>query len=1080
MKEIRKKIIALSSSALLCASMVQFPSISLKADSGKILINEICAKNTTMPSNNGNCYDYVELFNPTGNDINIGGYGLTDNEEKPFRFQFPGGTVLRAGERTVVYLDSKEFSLNGEFTGSFGLSTDGETVTLFTPDGNIADRVSFEKLESDTSYARRYDGADSFAVMSMSPGRDNNNSQMIKKVVEPPVFSAKSGFYDNAFDLKLSSASGTKIYYTLDSSTPTKSSAEYTGNITVSGRSNQNVQQNTKHNEQNITEWQFNDKKGNSATAYGSEFVNDSSDRTYNGGRAFTGHSIINNTEEINSALSGSDKSFTFEAIVKPNSEEPNNVFLSKGDFQICLKTHSNIHGLEFFIFQNGWESVVCDFPQNWAGNWHQIAGVYDKGNISIFIDGQQMNSRTVSNNVAKGNQPLGIGIDTETGRKFNGAVSVARIYSKALSSDELRGQMSTSPRISPYDSSVLAWVDYSDDAFKKDNRENQSNQNNNNNNQNSNNGPASCIVRAIAVDSEGNKSEPACGVYFLGYRGTKSYFQNMKVISIVTDSSNLYDSQKGIFTNFENSGKEWERPANLQLFNGGNYSFEQNVGIRVHGGYTRRFEQKSLNIYARSEYGASTFKYDLFSGNLISEAKDKKIKEFDSFILRNAGNDNGSTRFRDKLNQTLVKDRNFLNQGMEPCVVFLNGEFYGHMEITEKVSPEFIDSHYDTGKKNIVIIKNQQLNEGSEQDLREYRELWNWIKSTDFSNNDNYEELKKKIDIECFADYMSSNIYIGNKDWGGNNVSMWKCTKEKENNAYTDGRWRFIMFDTEYSANMYGHIPANSNTFDQIMNDNSFIADLFKAAMKNDRFKKKFVVSFMETANWNFSTDKVNSLIDNYSQTYKEIVNDTLKLYYNRENFSGEVDNVRSFFNNRNENIIHDMRSALRLSGDIVSLTVNNNSNYGTMKIGTIKTDGPFTCKYFTDYPVRLKAYANDGYAVSGWKLSDGRTINENPVELTLTGSVSAEPIYELLQNQTSNNTEEIFYGDLNDDGNADLTDLSLLSLYLIGVKNFDQSKIKAADIDRNGNTDIIDLAYFKQFICKDEAIYSKIKIGK
>ena len=74
---------------------------------------------------------------------------------------------------------------------------------------------------------------------------------------------------------------------------------------------------------------------------------------------------------------------------------------------------------------------------------------------------------------------------------------------------------------------------------------------------------------------------------------------------------------------------------------------------------------------------------------------------------------------------------------------------------------------------------------------------------------------------------------------------------------------------------------------------------------------------------------------------------------------------------------------------------------------------------------------------------------------------------------------SEKVSYGDLNDDGTADLTDLTLLSLYLMKSADFTDSQIEAADIDGSGEVDIADLAYFKQYVCKDAAVASKIRIG-
>lgn len=63
-----------------------------------------------------------------------------------------------------------------------------------------------------------------------------------------------------------------------------------------------------------------------------------------------------------------------------------------------------------------------------------------------------------------------------------------------------------------------------------------------------------------------------------------------------------------------------------------------------------------------------------------------------------------------------------------------------------------------------------------------------------------------------------------------------------------------------------------------------------------------------------------------------------------------------------------------------------------------------------------------------------------------------------------------EFTYGDINGDLAADLTDLSLLSIYLMGGKEFTDIQKKAADVDGNDEIDIRDLAHFKRYICKDK----------
>ncbi len=62
----------------------------------------------------------------------------------------------------------------------------------------------------------------------------------------------------------------------------------------------------------------------------------------------------------------------------------------------------------------------------------------------------------------------------------------------------------------------------------------------------------------------------------------------------------------------------------------------------------------------------------------------------------------------------------------------------------------------------------------------------------------------------------------------------------------------------------------------------------------------------------------------------------------------------------------------------------------------------------------------------------------------------------------------QEIIYGDLDDNGVVDITDLSELSLAIIGDKTLTETQIKAADIDENGIADLPDLARLRQFLSK------------
>jgi hypothetical protein len=61
-----------------------------------------------------------------------------------------------------------------------------------------------------------------------------------------------------------------------------------------------------------------------------------------------------------------------------------------------------------------------------------------------------------------------------------------------------------------------------------------------------------------------------------------------------------------------------------------------------------------------------------------------------------------------------------------------------------------------------------------------------------------------------------------------------------------------------------------------------------------------------------------------------------------------------------------------------------------------------------------------------------------------------------------------EILYGDLNNDGKVDITDLSMFSLYLVDKREFSSLQIKVADFDKDGVPALTDLAKLRQYISK------------
>ena len=118
--------------------------------------------------------DWVEIYNPTDADIDLSGYGFTnDLKHHQFRYRFPEGVILKPGAYLVLYCTGgTEQSDSDPFCTGFNLSKEGEKLFLVTPMKVEADELEVPPLETDTAYARRENG--SFDVTEYpTPGKAN-------------------------------------------------------------------------------------------------------------------------------------------------------------------------------------------------------------------------------------------------------------------------------------------------------------------------------------------------------------------------------------------------------------------------------------------------------------------------------------------------------------------------------------------------------------------------------------------------------------------------------------------------------------------------------------------------------------------------------------------------------------------------------------------------------------------------------------------------------------------------------------------------------------------------------------------
>jgi hypothetical protein len=536
---------------------------------------------------------------------------------------------------------------------------------------------------------------------------------------------------------------------------------------------------------------------------------------------------------------------------------------------------------------------------------------------------------------------------------------------------------------------------------------------------------PKATVIRAIAVDSKGVQSGVVTKTYFIG--NNLASYANNRIISLVSDPYNLVDVNYGIMVrgnssnrwdtnppyNFRMKGADWERPAHLELFEGGtsnrSISLSTGVGIRVRGGWSRGVGQKSFSVYFKEQYGINNLKnYVLIPGAFKADGK-TPVATFKGFMLRNGANDIEYTKFYDVFLQELLSDRSFSTQASVPCIVYLNGEYWGPYNLQERYSDNHTEYKYGVKKENVISYDNGELDDGNAGEEALFLNMMN-MANNDMSNSADYNAFCALFDIDNFIDYWAAEIYIYNEDWPHNNYRVWRTRNTEAGNPYGDTKWRYQMFDTEFAMGLYnsGGLTGQSgkDAFDEILTGsdmNHHNNKIFKALLANPDFCKKFVNTMMDLYNVNFHPDVYGPKLINYEAIYSPLMKGNPG-YFSRWGrpwdtvFENKVNDARNYLNNIRYAMTNNylptyfggysgIANTGISSGNLRNVTLSVTGVSGaSIKINTVTPNlasGSWTGKYYSAIPVTVTASAPpNGYEFDGWIVTGGTAVS--PLSLT------------------------------------------------------------------------------------------------
>jgi hypothetical protein len=142
------------------------------------VINEVMsANNSVITDNYGDFDDWLELYNPGNDTIDLAGYYLTDNMVLTTRFKFSAGTdstKIAPHGYLLVWIDND--TDEGVLHANFKFNSNGDFIALINPDGEtVIDSLSFGHLNDDVSLGRNYDGGPLYILFQVSTPNATNH-----------------------------------------------------------------------------------------------------------------------------------------------------------------------------------------------------------------------------------------------------------------------------------------------------------------------------------------------------------------------------------------------------------------------------------------------------------------------------------------------------------------------------------------------------------------------------------------------------------------------------------------------------------------------------------------------------------------------------------------------------------------------------------------------------------------------------------------------------------------------------------------------------------------------------------------
>lgn len=365
-------------------------------------------------------------------------------------------------------------------------------------------------------------------------------------------------------------------------------------------------------------------------------------------------------------------------------------------------------------------------------------------------------------------------------------------------------------------------------------------------------------ILRAAAFSEGMLPSAVTTASYFVGTEHT------LPIVSLVSDPDGLFSAANGIYSsstqltgNGQNFLADVERASNIEYFIDGKCAVSFGAGVRIFGTGSRFLEQKSFAVMLREIYGPTSVSFPFFG--------EGSQPSYGSFVLRQSGQEARTSKIHDELCSLIVRGRiNCDYMDAVPVVLYVNGDYFGIYYIRDKLNEDYLIRKYGYTEGKIDIIKSQaQAISGT---IDDYNELTAFVAQNDMKDSENYRRFCEWVDIDSLIDYWVCMTFFNNDD--SSNI---KCYRSQ----YDGGKWRWMMFDMDDA--FFQYLMMNDSIYDMLLDPeghgivNELSNVIMRKMLTNEEFKQLFLSKYCYHLKTTFAPERTVPMLDELAGSLRD-----------------------------------------------------------------------------------------------------------------------------------------------------------------------------------------------------------------